>query len=397
MSQSPPQDEQDDEISLGDIIEFLLGEWRRLAAGAVAGLVLALGGTLLFSQYKAEATVLNVNAGARVSQPAIDFLSWKYLQRALPELARRAVELKKVKPEDEKLYKTLSSSKWWELNVETNFAFSKADQKSLAAFGKDLEGSAGSTILFFTITDSASNKETAETNVAKSIHFMRSASTYWALRNQIREVDSSLVNDEANLLKNIGAAGIEFEYLTQKAQNFESLRKRYNQSPNGNARQVIDIKEGGAKYLPIDTQLVAIRTELMSSEESMKRMREKQKQHAIVKTFLETALPALEANIDGFALANNLLATLAELRKKTPLSDGAQQQALNELESDISSIFIRFDKGLRVSVAPQAAKTSGLLKSGALGVFGGGVLMLLFVIGRSAWLRSKKTAQPSPS
>jgi UDP-N-acetyl-D-mannosaminuronate dehydrogenase len=43
-----------------------------------------------------------------------------------------------------------------------------------------------------------------------------------------------------------------------------------------------------------------------------------------------------------------------------------------------------------LSVAPQASKVSSLLKSGALGLFGGGVLMLLFVMGQNAWLRARK-------
>jgi hypothetical protein len=413
MNSSPLRDEQDDEISLGDIIEFLIGEWRKLAAGAVAGLVLALGGTLLFAQYKAEATVANANLNTNtsnnsnnsnnnsnnnnnnVSQPPIDFLSWKYLQKALPELARRAVELKKASPEDEKLYKTLSSPKWWEKNVEPNFAFSKADQKTLAAVGKDLAESAGSTILFFTITDSAPDKVTAEANLAKSIHFMRTASTYWALSNLIRTIDSSISNSDAQLLKSIGATEIELDYLAQKAQGFESLRKRYPNRGVGDSRQVIDVKEGGAKYLPLDTQLVAVNTDIMNARETLTRMHDKQKQHAVIKTFLQTALPALEENIDGLALGNFLLGTIADLRKKLSLKDRMQQQALGELESDVASILVRFDKGLRVSVAPEASKTSGLLKSGALGVFGGGTLMLLFVMGRSAWLRSRKTARPA--
>jgi hypothetical protein len=197
-------------------------------------------------------------------------------------------------------------------------------------------------------------------------------------------------NDEAHLLKSIGASEIEIDYLLQKAQSYEALRKRYPNSDAGNSRQVVEVKEGGAKYLPLDTQLVAVNTEILSAKESLTRMRDKQKQHAITKEFLQKALPALEEHTDGLALGNDLLATLTEMRKKLPIKDRLQQQALSEVESDVASILVRFDKGLRVSVAPQASKVSSLLKSGALGLFGGGVLMLLFVMGQNAWLRARK-------
>jgi hypothetical protein len=392
MNNPAADDEQDDEISLSDIIAFLAGEWRKLVAGAVVGLVLSIGAAVLVVQYKAEAVILNANANANAetTQPPIDFLSWKYLQKSLPELARRVVELKRAKPDEEKLYKQLSDPKWWEKNVEPNFALSKDDRKNLAGVGKDLEGSAGSTILFFIMTDSAADKETAEKNLATDIRFMRTASTYWALRNLIRQIDVSMSNTEAQLVKSIGASEIEIDYLLQKAQSYEALRKRYPNSDAGNSRQVVEVKEGGAKYLPLDTQLVAVNTEILSAKESLTRMRDKQKQHAITKEFLQKALPALEEHTDGLALGNDLLATLTEMRKKLPIKDRLQQQALSEVESDVASILVRFDKGLRVSVAPQASKVSSLLKSGALGLFGGGVLMLLFVMGQNAWLRARK-------
>lgn len=401
MNNPVPHDEQDDEIGLSDVIVFLAGEWRRLVAGAVAGLVLSMGGVFLLGQYRAEAVILNANANTNTNaatfQPPIDFLSWKYLQKALPELAKRVIELKKVEPGEEKLYKRLSDPKWWEKNVEPNFAFSKDDRKNLAAFGKDLEGSAGSTILFFTMTNSAGDKETAEKSLAASIRFMRTASTYWALRSLIRNIDTSLLNTETQLLKSIGTSEIEIDYLLQKAQNYETLRKRYPSSSAGNTRQVIDVKEGGAKYLSLETQLVAINTEILSAKELLARMHNKQKQLAIAKEFLRKAVPALEEHTDGLALGNYLLGAITELRKKLPPQDRVQQLALDELESDITSILTRFDKGLRVSVAPQASKSTNVLKSGTLGLFGGGVLMLLFVMGQHAWLRARKTVRPSES
>lgn len=405
MNNSVPHHEQDDEISLSDMVIFLVGEWRKLVASAVAGLVLSLGGAFQFVQYKAEAVILNANANINAStyanantnftQPPIDFLSWKYLQKSLPEFAKRAVELKKAKPDEVKVYERLSNPAWWDKNVEPNFALSKSDQKTLAAFGKDLEGSAGSTILFFAMTDSAADKETAERNLAISINFMRTASTFWALRSLIRTIDSSMSNTEAQLLKSIGASEIEIDYLLQKARNYEDLRKRYPKSDAGNSRQVIDVKEGGAKYLPLDTQLVAVNTEIMVAKESLTRMRDKQKQIAMTKEFLQKAMPALEQHTDGLAFGNYLLMTITELRKKLAPENRLQQQALSELESDIASILVRFDKGLQVSVAPQASKSSSLLKSGALGLFGGGALMLLFVMIRSAWLRTRKVADPA--
>ena len=314
------------------------------------------------------------------------------MQKSLPELAKRMVELKKTKPDEEQLYKRLSEPKWWEKNVEPNYALSKSDQKNLAAVGREFEGSAGSTILFFTLSDSAADKETAEKDLATSINFMRTASTYWALRSLIRTIDASVSNTEAQLLKAIGSGEIEIEYLLQKAQGYESLRKRYPNGASDNTRQIVEVKEGGAKYLPLDTQLVAVNAEILSLRESVTRMRDKLTQDALTKEFLQQALPNLEKGADGLVLGNDLLEIISRLRAKLAPKDRLLLQALNELESDISSIVLRFDKGLQVSVAPKASMSSNPLKSGTLGLFFGVALMLIFIMIRRAWPRLKKTA-----
>jgi len=385
-----------DEISLKDLVDFVIRAWRTIAAGALVGMILSLMGGVMLSSFKAEAVVSNatatasVNASARftVSEPPINFVSWKHLQLALPELAARMLASNVVKSDEYAQYSRLSSQKWWNTNVQPVFPVSKNDSKLLPSVSKEFDGAAGSTILYFEISDSASDKDQAEKDLMTSINFMRSASIYWALRSLVRNLDADLQRSEAELLKSIGASEIELGYLVQKSLQYQTLRKSHPRSAVSAERQVVDVKDGGSKYLPLDTQMLAVDTEILSVKEGLTKMRDKVKQLNIMSEFREKALPAAEDHHDGFALGNVLLQIASELRVKLGSAGKVQYQALTELEFDIKSILVRFDKGLRISAKPSASRTRSFLTIGSLGFFAGAMLMLIFVLGRSAWRKS---------
>ncbi|MFZ4538999.1 hypothetical protein [Propionivibrio sp.] len=201
-------------------------------------------------------------------------------------------------------------------------------------------------------------------------------------------------NVEIELRNSISATEIERKFLVQKAENYELLRKRFPNKGLAALSQVVDPKDAGAKFLPLDTQLIAINTEIYAVDESLTRLRHKLKQQASVRDFLKKAIPSLAEHTDGVDLGNYLLEIIIQLHKEIDLTDSIQQQSLNSLESDIKSILTRFNKGLQVSVAPHVVSSTSRYKIlGALGFFGGGMVMLIFILARRSLTRIRKMAE----
>lgn len=374
-------DELDSEevINLGKAIDFLADEWRKLLFVAICAMVLAGGGGFLFGGYKVSGLIINSNTD---SAP-FDFVKWKYFQRALPDFAAELVQANRVKPDEEDQLRRMSLPEWWDKSVVPVFAFSKNDSKLLGGISKELQDVSATQIQYLAVDGVGGTKESAEKNLAIIVDFIRSGSAYLTLRGMLSNIDASTARAESDIRKQILAAEAEIQFLQEKARNLESLRKRFPGNQAGAAGgQVLDPKDAVAKYLPLDTQLVAVNADIYSLEESLLRLRNKQAQHATVRSFLGMALPATGEFSNGQDLGNELLRIVAKLGKQPGAEELNRQLALTGLESDIRSTLTSFDKGLQTSVAPQARRASRFVLLGVLGFLAGGLGMLILVLVR---------------
>jgi hypothetical protein len=115
------RNDQDAEISLLDIVNFLQSTWKKLVIASILGAVLGLAGWFFLGSYQAE-LVLNNNGGT-------DIVGLRSLQKSLPNLADQLIDESKVPQGQESLYRTLSNSEWWVKNVVPTYGMSKADIK----------------------------------------------------------------------------------------------------------------------------------------------------------------------------------------------------------------------------------------------------------------------------
>jgi hypothetical protein len=166
------------------------------------------------------------------------------------------------------------------------------------------------------------------------------------------------------------------------------LHKRFPGSANV-GQQVVDPKDSGAKYLPLVTQIIAANSEINQSKENLIRLKDRLAQIALIKTFLEEALPLAEKTFNGLALADELLTVEAKLRAKVGNGDSKQREILNELHAQLLSVQVRFTNGLEANIAPTSKKTGSMIKSAAGGLAGAFFLMLLVLIGQKVWLNIK--------
>ncbi len=374
---------REDEIGLLDIVRFLIAEWRKLLGAAIAIMALAIGGVFLFGDYKAVGLIINTSPGASNTHGnnVFDFIKWKYFQQALPDLASELLHSAQVKIDAEKQFKLMSRPEWWDKNVAPVLAISKNDSKILGNISKELQNASGTAIHYLQVTGIGETEEAARKNLDININFVRGGSMYLTLKGLVLEIDASTARADAQLRDQVLNAELEMRFLEQKSQNLDLLRKRFpgNTVATGALGQVLDPKDAAAKYLPLDTQLIAVNADIYNLQESLARLKNAQAKHAVMRKFIGTALPAVTKKMDGPGLGDELLSIVAGLRKELPVEDLVRQQAVTELESGIRSNLTTF-KYLQSSVMPQVHRATKLPLVGTLGFLLGGMGMLVFIL-----------------
>ena len=371
------------EISLLDIVNFLQESWKKLAIAAVVGAVLGFASWNFLGSYQAEYVLLNNNNN---NSYALDLVSWKTIQKSLPNLAAQIEDEGKAPEGQAGLYKTLASEQWWQKNVVPSYAISKADTKDLATISKDLD-LASTTILSLTVKVGGPTKEKAIENVRAAATFLRTGSAYLQLRSILNSYETETISTVADLQKRITTTEIEMGYQVQRARSLEDLHKRF---PGGNntSNQVVDPKDSGAKYLPLATQIIAVNNDIDQSKEALQRYKDRLTQIALIKIFLEEASPLAEKTFDGIILGDGLLAIESKLRAKLPKEDIKQQEVFDQLRTQLLFIKSRFTKSLDSNTAPTSSK-KGMLKTTAGGLAGAFFLMLLVLLGQRVWVNIK--------
>ncbi len=85
---------QEGEISLLDIVNFVCDSWKKLAVASIIGGAVGLAGWFFLGSYTAEYILLNntSTSTASTSTYALDLVSWKTIQKSLPNLAAQIEE-----------------------------------------------------------------------------------------------------------------------------------------------------------------------------------------------------------------------------------------------------------------------------------------------------------------
>ena len=373
----------ENEITLLDIANFLQESWKKLAIAAVVGAVLGFSGWFIFGSYSAAYVLLNNSSSSSSSSYALDLVSWKMLQKSLPNLADQIIEENKAPENQASLYRAMSNDEWWQKNALPSYALSKADTKDLAGISKDFDA-ASTTILSLTLAANGRSKEQALDNVKAVAKFLRSGGAYLQLRSLLNGYESQTISTTAELQQKIANTQIEMGYQEERARQLEQLHKRFPGNSSA-AQQVVDAKDSSAKYLPIQTQIIAANNDINASKETLARLQKRLDQIAIIKTFLEQALPIQDQTFDGLVLYKQLLEIESNLRTKLDKSNGNGTEFLNELHAQLLSIQVRFTKGLEANTAPTSDGKKGMIKSTTGGLASAFFLMLLVLLNQRVW------------
>lgn len=370
-------------VDLGQVVDFLSEHWKKAAVGAVAGAVIGVAGWSVLASYKAEtvlvnSVVSNSNSNSNSEQRAINFISWRVLQKNLPILASQK----------ESGWSALESASWWQKNVVPTYSLSKADTKDLASISKELQDSEGQTILSLTVNANGSTKEKALSRLDELTRFIREGSVYLLLKGQVIGYEAKLLNSDADLQKRITDTEVELKFLRDRARNLESLRQRFPQNVAVASQQIVDLKDSNAKFMPISTQLVAVNTDINNAEESLKRMHEQQAQMKVLNEFVTQARSLLDKESNGLRLADGLLQIETEMRKAAKPEDIVTQQILNDIRAQVVQVQARFTKGLESGSAPYVSRPGPVLPAVG-GLLGGAFAGLLYAMTRMVLAKLK--------
>ena len=137
-----PRDSQSDaEISLLDIVNFLIDIWKKLAIAAFIGAILGFAFWNFFGKYEAEYSLNNHSIEKnQINQfTGLDLITWKAIQKKLPALMAQIKNQSEVPEGQAGFYTDLASEWWWQKNVIPKYALYKTDMKDLTLSNKDTD------------------------------------------------------------------------------------------------------------------------------------------------------------------------------------------------------------------------------------------------------------------
>ena len=370
------------EISLYDITQFMLQNWKKFLLACIIGAILGFGAWSFFGKYRAELIIIN-----STSSQGLDLFAWRAIQRNLPSIASKIYQDEKLSPDAKASYKMLSDSKWWSNDVKPTYAISKADAKDLAGISKNLEG-ASTTILGFTLYVDGATKTGSLENAIFAARFFKSGGAYLQIKSRLNAYEVDVIKSAADVQNEIALNEIQLAFLIDRLKSLEGLHKRF--PSNMSNQQVIDPKDSSAKYLPLATQIIAVNSEIHLIKEGIIRLNYRLNQIDLLKKFLEEALPLVNSELDGIELLRSLLSIENKLRKDLPAADLNKKQLLDELRKELLIIETRFINGLDSSIEPITKKT-GMIKATVGGLAIIGFLMLLFLLGKKLLTNQKNS------
>jgi hypothetical protein len=370
MLEKPELDQ--DEISLLDIFNFLVDNWKLYVAGGLMGLLIAFGFVSLRGQYSAEAILVNQGAG-------LDFVTWRGLQKNLLSLAQE------IAPEDKSstdLQKGMTTGEWWKKSVLPTYSLTKAETKELIGISKDVQDSESTRILNFLIQVKGKSISGVEEDITYVINFLRNGAMFSAKSALVLDLERQVSRSAPRIDLDINSALQEIKIMNERRDRLYALRKEF---PTENVvSQIVDVNESIAKFLPITTQLVAVLTDINSLDEKLLRLKQEKSKFEVLGEFVTRANIILKRGFQDQNLSANLINLEGEMRKNIPSNDLPKIIALDNIKNSLVGINTAYTLGLQQFSLPSVQQPK-YLKPMGIGLIAGAFVCLLFSIIFKFW------------
>ncbi len=379
-------------VSMSDVFAFLESTRVPILILAIIGAIIA--GSFGVLQRNVTAEIVLSNGGGQTGVAAridasgpVSFSEWAQLRQALPPLAAAIDEARRLSGRDAERTPWLSSAAWWTSNVEPVLALSRDDARMLASVGEDMKGES-TRIMTFRVRHAAKSTEAALKGAETSAAFMRTGSLYLELKTLLSAYQAeSLTQASQRATAELLRTDVEIAFSRTRARQLEAMLKQ-GAASIGNPQMIVDVgQQAQAKFLPLQTQLNAVRLEISQLEESKARLVNTQGRGRLLAEFQARSLSAL-AQIplgEGVAAADAMTKIADELKAsvdgQTEESRLAQLEAIARIRADVTAMRTRYVVTLsEVSRSYQPSslmRVAGLTLGGAIGTMVAGVVVLL--------------------
>lgn len=370
---------QGDEISLFDLVNTMIEGWKMWVATTLIGVVIGLG---VWSQqgYRAE-----LIANTRSS---LDLTAWNAYTASLPALAEQRLNAAGGSGENAQLLRAMAQPAWWRTQVTPNFLLTKGDVRDLPSVSKEILEAGATSIQRLTIRTEGANQADARRNVVFVENFIREGALFLALKALVNRYDLEVAVEPATLRQQVSTIERELIFLGQRAESLEALRKQFPQRSEALLAQVFDPKDSGAKFLPLETQIIAVKTDINAAREQLDRTRLRLAELDLYRKFIDQATPLLATTANGFELAEALKVLEQSLRKNLDPTDGAGLLAIDTIARDLESTTVGvgsmfMDNPLILTSRPKLSMPL------VLGLIGGLFAGVLWVFVGDAWRRAR--------
>jgi hypothetical protein len=381
--QEPSSQPPDDEISLFDIFNFLINNWKFYVAGSLLGLLIALGFVSAEGQYDAELVLINQESG-------LNFITWRVVQKNLLALAN---EQAASADQPTGLQKAMTTGEWWKKAVVPIYSLTKAETKELVGVSKEVQDLESTRIQSFVVRVSGKSLSDAQQDVGFVVNFIRTGATFSAASAVVINLQSKVALSASRIQLDVSRALREMSIMTERRDRLYALRKEF---PNENVvSQVVDVNESVAKFLPIATQLVAVLTDINLLNEKLLRLQQEKSQLEIASEFITRANILLKSGLHNQSLIADLLNLEGELRKNIPSNDLPKIIVLDEIKNSLIIIKTSYSSGLQ-QFSPPAVVAPKYVKPAVIGLLAGaffGLLCSVFLVfSRTAMNRRRDVA-----
>lgn len=371
---------QGDEISLRDLVDTLAGGWKIWVATSVVGVAVGFGAWSM-QGYKAE-LVANTRLGA------LDMITWNGFAASLPALAEQRLEAASGSAEQTRVLRAMAQPTWWKANVTPGYLLTKGDVKDLASVSKEILDAGATSIQRLTIRAGGADPASVRRDAQFIEGFIRDGALYLALKAIISRYELEVATQPLDLRQKMTANERELYFLNQRAEGLEALRKQFPERSEAMVAQVMDPKDSGAKYLPLSTQMVALKTDINAIKESLARNKLRLDELAVYRKFVDGASPLLAKTENGFKLAEALVANEKALRKALDPAGAAGQLAIDTIARDLENAVVKV--GGMFESEPLVLTTRPKLSLPlVLGLLGGLLVGGLLVFVADGWRRAK--------
>ena len=391
-----PEPMNQDEISFSDVIAYLEAHGRWLLLGGLCGPILALVSAVALSQYKADIVMDNLFVGGN---QGIGFTEWRSLSETLPIIAGQIFEDRKAAGEDIEDERFLSSPEWWSKHAVPTYGLSKTDTKNLAAMEDDLKGQS-TRIVNVKISAEGPTKPLALKRAETTVEYLRRTSLFLRLKTLLNAYQTEAKLQKVGLEKNLIDRDIELRFLEERIQSLEALMMSQTNKNDG-GKIIVDVRNGDAKFLPLDTQLNALKLEVDSLKESRKRVEEAFVRNDLLDRFVVAAKPTLDENkaADGLTLLKKLQVIYDGLSVEIPQSDWVRRSAVERIHGDLVAIESRFSNQMP-ELSRSVQRKIPFLPAIMGGAFGGLLIALLTTLFMARYRRYQldalEKASPHP-